>query len=147
MNDINKICFAYPTLLQPDGPSEHGYTPDPLITGIEKGSEHTVVVTAGLMMSIDIRVFTFIDILLNGETISTDKGDLDGHYENLKVNYIDDSQVILLSSMHVKGVQFNNSGTYEVRIKLFEVDDNNIKKENVIDCYSSYFHVLVKDGE
>ncbi|AOR58851.1 hypothetical protein [Pectobacterium parmentieri] len=147
MNDINKICFAYPTLLQPDEPSEQGYIPDPLIAGIEKGSEHTVVVTVGLMISVDLRIFTFIDILLDGKIISLDEGDSDGHYENLKVNYIDDSQVILLSSMHVKDVKFHKSGTYEIRIKLFEVDDDGVKKGDVIDCYSSYFHVLVKDGE
>ncbi|MEE3649490.1 MULTISPECIES: hypothetical protein [unclassified Brenneria] len=145
MTSINKICFAYPTLLQPDMSNDDGYIPDPLIAGVEKGSEHTVVVTAGLMMSIEDSIFTFIDILLDGEVVNPDDGDLDGHFENLKTNYIHDNQLVILSSMHVKGVNFHRSGTYEVRMRLCKVDDNGVKKDDLIDCYSCYFHVLVKE--
>ncbi len=147
MAGIEKIYFAYPTLLKEGMPAGQGYIPDPLIAGIYRGSIQTIVVTAGIMLSQERSSFTSIDILLNGDVVTPDSNEIDGFYEQLKMMILDNKQTVILSAMHVKYVIFEQSGIYEVRLKIFELSALGEKTDNLIDCYSSYFQVLIKEDD
>lgn len=141
----DKIYFAYPTLLTDGMTSSNGFIPDPLIAGIDKGLSQTLVVTAGMSLSRNTTTYTRIEVYHNGDLITEDDDDLDGYFENFKLNFVSGSQLIALSAMHLKNVIFQHSGTYELRLELFETDEDGKRKDGIIDNYSSYFYVLVTE--
>lgn len=144
MVKINKVCFAYPVKFKEEMTVEETALPSELFYDIQKNSKITVVVTAGLMVSIDRIVYIDISVNRQGEGADPERIKKDGKYENLRSHFIYDNQGIFLTSMQVEDVLFDDSGIYEIIVTMYDSDDNGNQVGIVLDRYSSYFYALVK---
>lgn len=143
---LDKILFAYPTLLREGMPASRIYTPEPLVTGIKGNSIQSFVVTAGLALETNKFVVTELDILFEGKGMVLDSGET-GKVEHPIRKIIKNQQVIYLSSMFVNQVEISKSGCYEIHISVYLLNSEHEKTETIVDKHSSFFYVLTEEDK
>lgn len=149
MDNINKICFAYPVVYKEEMTKEESCVPSPLISayGNENGSVIDLLVNVGVMVSLKTK--THINVVINK------KGDIDkpeekrtgGKFENLKSNILHNKQAVILTSLFLENVEFKGSGEYEIRVSLFGANNEGEKIPEPLDTYYSYFYFLALSNQ
>lgn len=144
MDNINKICFAYPVVYKEDMTKEESCVPSPLVSayGSEKGSVIDLLVNVGIMVSLKAK--THINVVINkkGDIDKPEETNTNGKFENLKSNILHNKQAVILTSLFLENVEFKGSGEYEIRVSLFGSNSDGEKIPEPIDTYHSYFYFL-----
>lgn len=139
---INKISFAYPTLLRPGLVVTDFYHPEMVITNPSIGKPNSLIVTAGLLLTIGEVFINEVDVLYNDHSV-IDKDAPDGKQKTPLLLVPEPNQLVSVSSMEVEGVWLNKTGPYAISIKLFHGNDDYEKIGEPVHELKSYFYVLV----
>jgi hypothetical protein len=141
------VCFAYPSLLRPGMIAGGIYQPEPLITDVIAGNKYTLIVTAGLTLTVGKQVTTEVDILFENSSVIFDEQNNDnGYLENPILEVTDDFKVVYLSSMFVRNVTFPQHGCYTIRVSLYMTNAENDKISPPINQHESHFYVSSVSG-
>ncbi|MBN5322987.1 hypothetical protein JY479_23555 [Serratia marcescens] len=141
------VCFAYPSLLRPGMRAGGIYQPEPLIADVITGDKYTLIVTAGLALTVGKQITTEIDILFENSSVIIDEhSNANGYLENPFSEVTDDFKVVYLSSMFVKNVTFPRHGCYTIRVSLYMTNAEGDKISPPIDQLDTYFYVSSVSG-
>jgi hypothetical protein len=123
------------------------YQPEPLITDVTTGNKYTLIVTAGLTLTVGKQLTTEVDILFeNVSVIFDEQSDETGYLENPISEVTDDFKVVYLSSMFVRNVTFPKHGCYTIKVSLYMTNAEGDKISPPINQHESYFYVSSVSG-
>ncbi|EAW1193056.1 hypothetical protein NL87_18320 [Salmonella enterica] len=140
-----KILFAFPVLWKENMTKDYLAHPNEFIR-VNQGERRSVMVTFGLYAPLNVNMVVTADINRVGqrkklENLQPDPSSV--YSECLRINILHDLSGVLLSSIEVKNVSFEESGLYEINISVVPEDKEKSKKE-LIDSIRNFFFVLVK---
>lgn len=143
---MDKILFAYPTLLKEELDPMQIYLPQPLITGVKSNSVQSFVITAGLALQTNKKFVTELDILFDGSGMIMED-EMSGRVEHPFRTIVQNNQLIYLSSMFARSVEVVKSGCYEISVTIYSLSENDEKSESAVDRYSSFFFIQTEDDK
>lgn len=144
MDLYNKICFAYAVKDKYQITKEELATPAELFTDIAKGSIHSIYVTLGLLVTNHRKIFINVRVHRLG-MLDEDEPMAEGGFENLRANIFTSGQGVFLTALKVEKVLFDETGLYEIVVKILPGDENGMHMDDPIDIHSSYFYVALKE--
>ncbi|HBM0956818.1 TPA: hypothetical protein LT905_003602 [Enterobacter roggenkampii] len=115
-----KIITIYPTIVKPGLGIYPFMQPDPLIVVNEYPSSCSFYLTALMYFEHGKKYTTELDVTFNGESALTDTNGDENSLETFMFSPINDTSVMVGTSLYVKNIKLVGNGTYDVIYRIFE---------------------------
>ncbi|HCD3310192.1 MULTISPECIES: hypothetical protein [Enterobacter cloacae complex] len=121
-----KIITIYPTIVKPGLGISPFMQPDPLVVVNEYPSSCSFYLTALMYFDHGKKYTTELDVTFNGESALTDTNGDENSLETFMFSPINDTSVMVGTSLYVKNIKLVGNGTYDVIYRIFEETNNGL---------------------
>lgn len=115
-----KIVTIYPTIIKAGLAINHFMPPDPLVFVKEYPTSCSFYLTSLIYFENGKKYTTELDVSLNGESVLQDSDNDDNSMETFMFSHINESSILVGSSLFIKNVNLIESGIYDITFKLYE---------------------------
>lgn len=118
-----KIVTIYPTVVKP-GLGIHPFMqPDPIYITNDYPSQCSFYLTSLMYFCHGKKYTTELDVTYNGKSVLPDAGEDENSLETFMFSPVDNTHVMVGTTLYVKNVNLIESGTYDVTLRLYEEID------------------------
>jgi hypothetical protein len=118
-----KIVTIYPTMVKPGLAVSHFMPPDPVSFVSEYPSKCSFYLTSLMYFEHGKKYTTELDVFFNGKSVLSDNNDNDNSMETFMFSPINDSLVMVGSSLLIQNAKLIENGAYDITFKLYEQID------------------------
>lgn len=115
-----KIVTIYPTIIKPGLVISHFMPPDPVFFVPEYPATCSFYLTSIMYFEHGKRYTTELNVSFNGKSVLEDDNNDENSMETFMFSPINESSVIVGSTLFVKNIKFVESGAYDITFRLYE---------------------------
>lgn len=121
-----KIITIYPTIIKAGLAISHYMAPDPMFFSENYPTKCSFYLTSLMYVESGKKYTTELNVVFNGKSAISDSEQEKNSMETFMFSHIDDSSILIGSSLHIRDVILDAPGKYDIVFKVYEDIDGNL---------------------